>query len=82
MGDGVASGYWNRADLNASLFDDNGWMDTGDRGMIDEAGLLHFLGRTDGVIKTGGDNVAPAEVERALLSIPGVLDAFVTGEPT
>ena len=57
----------------------DGWLHTGDRGMLDERGLLHVEGRLDDVIVTGGENVSASEVEAALLSHPAVTDAGVVG---
>jgi O-succinylbenzoic acid--CoA ligase len=59
----------------------DGWLHTGDSGRLDEEGRLHVLGRLKELIVTGGENVAPAEVEEALLSHPAVLDAGVVGLP-
>jgi o-succinylbenzoate---CoA ligase len=59
----------------------DGWLHTGDRGRIDERGLLHVDGRLKELIVSGGENVAPAEVEQALLSHPAVADAGVAGLP-
>jgi o-succinylbenzoate---CoA ligase len=61
--------------------DPDGWLHTGDTGHIDEAGYLHVEGRMSDVIVTGGENVAAAEVERALLAHPAVTDAAVLGLP-
>ena len=57
----------------------DGWLRTGDRGRLDAGGLLHVEGRLDDVIVTGGENVAAAEVEEALLAHPAVADAGVAG---
>jgi len=57
----------------------DGWLHTGDLGRLDEAGLLHVEGRKKEVIVTAGENVAPLEVEAALLSHPAVADAGVAG---
>ncbi len=54
---------------------------TGDLGRIDDSGRLVVLGRTDGVIVTGGENVVPATVERALEAFPGLQQAAVVGLP-
>jgi O-succinylbenzoic acid--CoA ligase len=59
--------------------DADGWLHTGDLGRLDEQGLLHVLGRAKELIVTGGENVAPLEVEQALLSHPAVADAGVAG---
>ena len=55
------------------------WFVTGDLGSIDPEGRL--TGRADAVIVTGGENVHPALVERALRTVAGVVDARVSGEP-
>jgi o-succinylbenzoate---CoA ligase len=57
----------------------DGWLHTGDAGRIDADGLLHVEGRIKELIVTGGENVAPAEVEDVLLAHPAVADAGVTG---
>jgi O-succinylbenzoic acid--CoA ligase len=57
------------------------WLHTGDRGRIDADGFLHVEGRIKDTIVTGGENVAAAEVEEALVSHPLVTDAAVVGRP-
>jgi acyl-CoA synthetase (AMP-forming)/AMP-acid ligase II len=64
-----------------SVFDADGYYRTGDAGWLDEDGWLYFTGRLGEMIKTGGSNVTPAEVEAALLVYPDVLEAHVTGVP-
>jgi o-succinylbenzoate---CoA ligase len=59
----------------------DGWLHTGDLGRLDDQGRLHVEGRLKEVIVTGGENVAPLEVEQALLAHPAVADAAVTGRP-
>lgn len=61
--------------------DAEGWLHTGDRGYIDEAGYLYVEGRVDEVIIRGGENIAPAEIEDALASHPAVAAAAVVGLP-
>ena len=75
----VTIGYYKDEDKNREAFDANGYFRTGDLGFLDEAGYLHFRGRLKEMIKTGGINVAPVEVEETLLRHPGVKLAFVTG---
>lgn len=64
----------------SEVFDADGWYHTGDRGKFRD-GWFFFTGRQSDLIKTKGSNVAPAEVEKALLGVPGVKLAFVLGVP-
>jgi O-succinylbenzoic acid--CoA ligase len=59
--------------------DPDGWLHTGDLGRFDERGRLEIIGRKSDTIISGGENVAPAEVEAALLSHPAVADVAVFG---
>ena len=54
---------------------------TGDAGFVDEQNRLHWTGRTSDLIKTGGANVSPVEVELALLRHPGLKAALAVGVP-
>lgn len=80
----VFCGYWDpeRAQPVATSMR-QGWHMTGDLGRIDADGWLWFTGRATHkqLIKTGGENVYPSEVENALLSHPAVLQAYVHGRP-
>jgi O-succinylbenzoic acid--CoA ligase len=60
---------------------DDGWLHTGDLGSLDEQGRLSIEGRKADTIVSGGENVAPVEVEAALLEHPAVADAAVLGLP-
>jgi O-succinylbenzoic acid--CoA ligase len=60
---------------------EDGWLHTGDLGRLDADGMLHVEGRMKELIVTGGENVAPLEVEQALLAHPAVADAGVAGRP-
>src|SRR4030095_5519375 len=64
-----------------SPIDREGWLHTGDLGRVDGDGHLWITGRLKHSIIRGGDNIAPAAVERALLDIPGVSEAAVFGVP-
>ncbi|WP_022664997.1 AMP-binding protein [Desulfospira joergensenii] len=78
----VFQGYWNAAELNAFTFRE-GWHHTGDLGMIDSDGFLFFKGRKaeKELIKPGGENVFPAEVEKAVLRHEAVKEVCVFGVP-
>jgi len=60
---------------------DEGWLTTGDIGWVDVDGYLFIGGRADDVVIRGGENIAPAEIEDALLRHPSVADAAVVGVP-
>jgi acyl-CoA synthetase (AMP-forming)/AMP-acid ligase II len=72
------SGYLRSGD---TPIDDEGWLYTGDLGHLDDAGHLWITGRSKDLIIRGGENIAPASVERALAGIQGVADAAVVGVP-
>jgi len=77
----VTVGYYKDADKNRAAFDADGYFVTGDLGLLDAAGRLYFRGRIKEMIKTGGINVAPVEVEETLMAHPAVKLACVTGVP-
>lgn len=78
----VFQGYWNRAADNDVTFR-SGWHHTGDLGRFDETGCLWYAGRSPAkeLIKPGGENVYPAEVEKVILEHPGIAEAVVIGVP-
>jgi long-chain acyl-CoA synthetase len=75
---GQMVGYWGDAD--ADLVDADGWVHTGDLGLLSD-GLLYVTGRIKDLIIRGGENVAPAHVEAALLTHPSVANVAVIGVP-
>ena len=76
----VSPGYWNRPEANRATFAD-GWCRTGDLGYVNADGFLVLAGRAKDMIRSGGENVYPAEVEKALTEHPNVLDAAVVAVP-
>ena len=65
----------------AESFDESGFFRTGDLGLLDADGRLYFKGRIKEMIKSGGINIAPAEVEEVLMRHPAVRTAYVIGVP-
>jgi len=80
-GPNVFHGYWRDAAATAEILDDEGWLHTGDVGVLDGAGELHVVDRLKDLIIVSGFNVIPAEVERVLQGIDGVKEALVIGSP-
>jgi fatty-acyl-CoA synthase len=76
----VSPGYWNRPEANRATFAD-GWCRTGDLGYVNADGFLVLAGRAKDMIRSGGENVYPAEVEKILTGHPNILDAAVVGVP-
>ena len=79
-GPNIVRGYWNRPGASAGTFRD-GWLHTGDIGLLDEDGCLFLLDRATDMLIRGGENVYCVEVENALCAHPNVLDAAVIGKP-
>jgi len=79
-GDSVAAGYWNRHEKTKSTFLGE-WLDTGDTYRLDEDGYYWYAGRSDDMLKVGGQWVSPVEVESTLIEHPAVLEAGVVGVP-
>jgi amino acid adenylation domain-containing protein len=86
----IARGYWNNPEKTAQVYKpnpllpkENQFLETvvysGDLVKKDTEGFLYFIGRRDGMIKSGGYRVSPTEVEELLLSCPGVAEAVVFG---
>ena len=77
----VTPAYWQAPEQNAAAFTPDGWFCTGDLGYLDDDGFLYYRGRLKEMIKSGGINVSPAEVEQVLVQHPAVELVFVTGIP-
>jgi long-chain acyl-CoA synthetase len=79
-GTGMFSGYWNRPELNATVFDD-GWFRTGDVAYLDDEGYLFIVDRIKDLIIRGGENIGCGQVEAALLMHPDVHEVAVYAVP-
>ncbi|MCL2428495.1 MAG: AMP-binding protein, partial [Alphaproteobacteria bacterium] len=77
----VTPGYLDDPEATRAAIDRNGWFYSGDLGWLEPDGHLRFVGRLKELVKTGGINVAPAEVEEVLESHPAVRQAIVVGLP-
>jgi 4-coumarate--CoA ligase len=76
----VMLGYHNRPEATATMIQD-GWLRTGDLGVVDADGYLTIRDRLKELIKVKGFQVAPAEVEAQILDLPGIADCAVIGVP-
>lgn len=73
--------YVGAPELDARHRTEDGWVRTGDLGLLDADGLLHVVGRLKDVVIRGGANISPAEVERALAGHPRIRDVVCVGVP-
>lgn len=80
-GPNVTPGYWNDPAATREALREGGWLHTGDIGQLDGDGYLYVVDHAKDMIITGGENVYPAEVERALTGCPGIADIAVVGTP-
>ncbi|MFK5582768.1 AMP-binding protein [Serinicoccus sp. LYQ131] len=76
----VMLGYWEDPERTAEVLHD-GWMTTGDIGVMDDQGYVQITGRIKDMVIRGGENIYPREVEEFLLTHPDVVDAQVVGVP-
>jgi len=79
-GPNIMLGYY-KEEENTARTQRNGWHHTGDLGRMDEEGYLYFVDRLKDMIKTGGENVASADVEVALFRHPKIADVSIIGLP-
>ena len=75
------AGYLDDAEATAAAFDEDGWFDTGDIATPFEDGYVRFEGRAKDMLRIGGENVAAAEIERAIASLPQVAEVAVVAAP-
>jgi fatty-acyl-CoA synthase len=74
-------GYYDKPEATAAAIDADGWMHTGDMGLLRADGHLRFVGRYKDMLKIGGENVDPMEVEAYLMSHPAINQAAVVSYP-
>lgn len=77
----MMSGYYRQPEATAAVIDADGWFSTGDAGLLRPDGHLRFIGRFKDMLKVGGENVAPAEIEGFLGDMDGVVAVAVVGAP-
>jgi acyl-CoA synthetase (AMP-forming)/AMP-acid ligase II len=77
----VMQGYWEDAEQTAEAIDADGWLHTGDIGVMDERGYIAITDRKKDMFIVGGFNAYPAEIENALLAHPEVAQVAVVGAP-
>jgi long-chain acyl-CoA synthetase len=77
----VMKGYWNRPDETAKVFDDEGWLATGDIGVMDSRGFIRLIDRMKDMILVSGFNVYPNEVEDVIAMHPDVREVAAIGIP-
>jgi long-chain acyl-CoA synthetase len=80
-GDNVMKCYYKDAENTAKTLGADGWMHSGDVGYLDRHGFLFVTGRIKELIIKGGENIAPREIDEALLKHPSVLEAAAVGIP-
>ncbi|WP_338669248.1 AMP-binding protein [Pseudodesulfovibrio methanolicus] len=78
----VMKGYYNNEKATEAAIDKDGWLHSGDLGVMDEDGYLTITGRLKDMIIRGGENIYPREIEEFLYSMDGVLDVQVAGVPS
>lgn len=80
-GPNVMRGYYKNPEATRASFTPDGWLRTGDLGHVDADGFFFVTGRIKELIIKGGENIAPREIDEALLAHPSVLEAAAVGIP-
>jgi fatty-acyl-CoA synthase len=75
-------GYYHMPEATAAAIDADGWLHSGDLGVMDEDGYLAITGRHKDMIIRGGENIYPREIEEFLYRFEGVADVQVAGVPS
>ena len=78
----VMKGYYKKPEATAEVIDENGYLHSGDLGIMDENGNYRITGRIKDMIIRGGENIYPREIEEFLYHLPGVRDVQVAGVPS
>ena len=77
----ITQGYYNKPEATADSIDEDGRFKTGDMALWRADGIMRFMGRYKDMLKVGGENVSPAEVEAYLMELSGVSQAAIVGQP-
>jgi len=77
----VMAGYWHRSDETAKVLDADGWLATGDIGVMDDRGFVRIVDRKKDMILVSGFNVYPNEIESVVVMHAGVLECAAIGVP-
>jgi len=77
----VMQGYWQRPEETARVIDADGWLSTGDVGIMDEQGFIRLIDRKKDMILVSGFNVFPNEIEEVIMTHPDVLEVAAIGVP-
>lgn len=75
-------GYYKNPSETASVIDSNGWLHSGDLGIMDENGYFRVTGRIKDMIIRGGENIYPREIENFLFKMPQIKNVEIAGIPS
>ncbi|WP_404340051.1 AMP-binding protein [Pseudoalteromonas mariniglutinosa] len=78
-GAGIMRCYWGDEEKTNATIDHQGWLHSGDLGIMDDAGYVRIVGRIKDMIIRGGENIYPREIEELLYTYPGIQDAAIFG---
>ncbi len=78
----IMKGYYNNPEATKKAIDDDGWLHTGDLGVMDDQGNLAITGRHKDMIIRGGENIYPREIEEFLIRMDGIRDIQVAAVPS
>jgi fatty-acyl-CoA synthase len=78
----IMKGYYNNPEATKKAIDDEGWLHTGDLGVMDDQGNLSITGRHKDMIIRGGENIYPREIEEFLIRMDGIRDVQVAAVPS